>query len=120
MSNASASTSAATDVAEFFTDLDGGQFERMLSVALSKTAAAVTDNKLKGKVVIELEMKPVTGTSMVHVQHQLKFQHPTRDGEAIERVKRTTTLHVGKYGALSLVPESQIPLLDRAGQVTNG
>ena len=29
------STSAATDVAEFITDLDGGQFDRMLSIALS-------------------------------------------------------------------------------------
>ena len=35
--------SAATDVAEFISDLDGGQFERMLSIALSQSAAATVD-----------------------------------------------------------------------------
>lgn len=34
-------TRAATDVAEFITDLDGGTLEHMLSIALSQTAAAV-------------------------------------------------------------------------------
>ena len=34
------SVAAATDVSEFFTDLDGGIFERKLSIALSQVAAA--------------------------------------------------------------------------------
>lgn len=46
------STAAATDVAEFITDLDGGQFERLLSIALSQTAAAVVDNGKKGEVKV--------------------------------------------------------------------
>jgi uncharacterized protein YfdQ (DUF2303 family) len=46
---------AATDVSEFITDLDGGQLETMLSVALSKTAAAVVDNGKKGKAARKVE-----------------------------------------------------------------
>lgn len=49
------STAAATDVAEFITDLDGGQFERLLSIALSQTAAAVVDHDKKGAVTINVE-----------------------------------------------------------------
>lgn len=46
------SQAAATDVSEFITDLDGGQFERMLSVALSQSAAAAVDKqKTAGKPV---------------------------------------------------------------------
>lgn len=41
--------SAATDVPEFITDLDGGMFERILSQALSETAAAAVDHGKVGK-----------------------------------------------------------------------
>ena len=37
------SETAATDVGEFVTDLDGGMFDRKLSIALSQVAAAVVD-----------------------------------------------------------------------------
>ncbi len=55
------STAAATDVGEFWTDLDGGTFEHMLSVALSQTAAAVVDHEKKGKVTITLRLGVQTG-----------------------------------------------------------
>lgn len=45
MSNNHNSNSAATGVAEFLTDLDGGQFDRMLSVALSQVAACTVRTK---------------------------------------------------------------------------
>lgn len=47
----SVNTQAATDVAEFVTDLDGGQFERMLATALSQVAAGTVDNDDKGPVL---------------------------------------------------------------------
>jgi len=112
------STSAATDVSEFILDLDGGQFERMLSIALSQVAAGAVDNKKVGKVSLEFEVKPITGTHQVHVTHTLKFTRPTPDGEAGEKAKRTSTLHVGKYGKLSLAPENQMAFLDKAGNQT--
>lgn len=56
------STAAATDVAEFITDLDGGQFERLLSIALSQTAAAVVDNGKKGEVKVTFQVERIPGT----------------------------------------------------------
>lgn len=102
--------SAATDVGTFITDLDGGQFERKLSVALSQVAAAVTDNDKAGEVTVKFSLAKVGGTSQVTVSHQLKYTKPTSSGKSSEEEKRSTVLHVGKYGRLSLVPESQVEM----------
>jgi len=40
MSNRIQSTSAATDVPDFISELDGGNFEHKMSIALSEVAAA--------------------------------------------------------------------------------
>lgn len=113
MSNTS--NTAATDVAEFISDLDGGVFDRKLSIALSQVAAASVDHDKAGKVSIEFSFKKIPGTNQVHCEHQLKFTRPTLDGKASEEEKRTTPLHVGRYGRLTLAPENQMAFLDRAG-----
>ena len=113
MSKDNQSTSAATDVAEFISDLDAGQFEHKLSVALSQVAAASVDNDKVGEVSIKLTFTKIPGTCQVHVAHTLKFSRPTMNGKAGEEEKRTTPLFVGKYGKLSLAPESQMEFIDR-------
>jgi hypothetical protein len=98
---------AATDVGEFLTDLDGGQFDAMLSVALSKTAAAVVDReKKKGKVTITLDFEAIKGTHQVRVEHTVKFVAPTMSGKTSEEAGGATVLHVGKSGRLSLAQPS--------------
>lgn len=117
--NESQSNSAATDVSEFLADLDGGQFERMMSVALCNVAAKVVDNQKKGVVSISFEVTPIKGTHQVHVEHTLKFSHPTASGKAGEESTRGTPMHVGKYGRLTLAPENQMSFIDKAtGEVT--
>ena len=114
---ANASQSAATDMTEFMTDLDGGQFERALSVAISTAAAAVVDNAKKGKVVVTLDLLPIPGTHQLHIQHTLAYNRPTADGQASEKQVRTTAMHVGKFGKLTLAPENQMSFMDREGRV---
>lgn len=99
---------AATDVGEFISDLDGGQFERLLSVALSEVAAACVDREKKGEVTLKLKFDPIKNTSQVAVEHELKFTKPTSSGKASEEAKRTTVLYVGKFGAISLAQPSLI------------
>ena len=108
------STAAATDVAEFFTDLDGGMFERKLSIALSQCAAAAMDNEKSAEVTVKLVFARIPGTSQVNCDHILKFVKPTLDGKAGEEEKRATVLHVGKYGALSL---AQPALMGKQGEI---
>lgn len=109
------STSAATDVAEFITDLDGGQFERMLSIALSQVAAGTCDNDGKGEVNVKFTFSKVPGASQVICTHQLKFSRPTQGGRASEETSRKTALHVGKFGRLTLAPENQMAMFGRDG-----
>lgn len=106
-------TQAVTDVPEFITDLDGGQFDRSLSIALSTVAAAVVDNDRTGEVNIAMKIKPITGSHQVRVEHTLTFKRPSRDGKATEDVTRSTVMHVGKFGKLSLAQPS---LLDENRQ----
>ena len=108
------STSAATTVSEFMEDLDGGMFDRKMSVALSQVAAAAMDHNKEGEVSIKFTFKKIPGTHQVQCAHGLKFTRPTADGKASEEEKRSTALHVGKYGRLTLAPENQIAFLDRA------
>ena len=104
------STSAATDVGEFITDLDGGQFERMFSIALSQVAAGTVDNDGKGEVILKIGFTKVPGASQVICNHSLKFSRPTASGRASK-----TALHVGKFGRLTLAPENQMAMFDRSG-----
>ena len=94
--------SAATDVAEFITDLDGGQFEVMLSTALSRVAAAVVDHERKGKVAVTFDILKIPGTHQVRITHSVKFSNPTSLGAQSEEVETSTVLHVGKGGAMSI------------------
>ena len=102
--------SAATDVCEFLTDLDGGIFERILSQALSETAAASIDHGKIGEVSIKFKIERIAGT---HLVHDVKFKKPTSMGSASEETSGATVLHVGKYGRLSLAQPS---LLDEERQ----
>ena len=106
-------TAAATDIAEFISDLDGGIFERALSVALSQSSAAVIDMGKKAKVTITLDIERIESTHQVRVAHVLKFVRPTSNGRAGEETTGATVLHVGQYGALSLAQPS---LLEKARQ----
>lgn len=106
-------TQAVNDVPEFITDLDGGQFDRALSIALSQVSAAVVDNKRGGEVSIKLKIKPILGSQQIRVEHTLSFLRPTMDGKAEEETTRSTIMHVGQYGRLSLAQPS---LLERERQ----
>ena len=99
-------SAAVTDVAEFVTDLDGGQFDRKLSVALSTVAAACVDLARKGEVTIKFKFDPIKGTQQVCIEHELKFVRPTSSGKASEEDRRATVLHVGRFGKLSLAQPS--------------
>jgi len=111
--------SAVTVVSDFLADLDGGQFERMLSIAASQCAAAAIDHSKNAEVVIKFTFQRLKGTQQVDVKHDLKFVKPTADGKSSEHATRSTVMHVGKYGKLTIVPESQTQMFTRDGQPNN-
>ena len=106
-------TTAPTDVAEFVTDLDGGQFELLASQALSESAAATVDFGRVSEVTIKFKIEQIMGTHQVRIQHDTKFKRPTSMGTKTEETSGATVLHVGKYGRLSLAQPS---LLEKSKQ----
>lgn len=110
-------TTAVTDVSEFITDLDAGVFERQVSAALSQAAAACVDNQKQAEVNLKFLLKPIKGTSQTHVQHTLAYKKPTSTGKIAEDTTQTTTLHVGQYGRLSLVPDNQLDMFKKDKEV---
>lgn len=95
-------SAAATDVGEFLTDLEGGQFDSALSAALSEVAASVVDRGKKGKVRVDFTFQAIKGTHQVDVAHTVTFTRPTLTGKRSEDHSGATVLHVGKGGRLSL------------------
>lgn len=99
-------TAAATDVPELIAELDGGMFERMLSIALSQTSAAVVDHGKVGEVTIKIKLEKIPGTQQVRMGHDLKFSKPTSTGKSSEETGGATVLFVGRFGRLSLAQPS--------------
>lgn len=108
-----------TDVPAFISDLDGGMLERRLSLALSSVAAAVIDQDGVGEVSLKFSFKTIPGTKQVHCTHKLAFSRPTEAGKAGEDETRTTPMYVGKFGRLSLAPETQMAMFDKKGNPQN-
>lgn len=102
--------SKPTDVVQFIADLEGGVFEQKLSAALSDVAAATIDNDSAGEVIVKFTTKRIGQSYMVNVSTELKYKRPTKNGgEATEKIRSATPMHVGTGGRMTLYPESQVP-----------
>ena len=114
--NAQANSSASpvvNDPNEVLGEFDGGNFMLILARSLTSVGLSVVENKRKGKISIDLDFTLIPNTQQVSITHALKLSRPTTDGESMEKVKRDTVMHVGKYGKLTVMPESQLDLIPR-------
>jgi hypothetical protein len=107
---------AVTKVDQFLTELDGGQFAVMLSEALSTTSSLVVDLQRPGAISIKLKIKPIKGTTQVQIEHDISFTKPTLEGKTTIEASRETPMYVGRGGALTIVPQSQLSFLDGHGK----
>lgn len=105
-----------TDTLEILQDLDGGNFLEKLNRALTEVAGGVMDQKVKGKIVISMEMSPIGASAQVNVVHNLDYTLPTDYGSVRETDKTSTVMQVHTGGKLSFEPENQVPLFDRRGE----
>lgn len=73
---------------------------------LTHAKARAWAKKQGGEVAIKFSFSKVPGASQVICAHQIKFTRPTADGKASEEVTRKTSMHVGRFGRMSIVPET--------------
>lgn len=91
-------------------ELQGGILPQILTRALSDTAMAVAehgDAKSKGKVVLEIVVKPGKGAYALVLAHKIRFDHPTARGRKSEEAADTTDAFVNSLGHVSVVPDVQ-------------
>jgi len=94
--------SAPTDVPELIAELEGGQFELIVSKAISACSAATVDHGKASEVTLKFKIEHIPGTSQVRMQHDVKFSKPTSIGKTSEETSGATVLHVGRFGKTSL------------------
>ena len=93
---------AVTDVTQLVGDMEAGTFERRISVAISRTAAAVVDRQKPGKVTLTFEIEPVKGTQQVAIEHTVAYAHPTERGKVSETDGGETVFYVGRGGKVTI------------------
>lgn len=105
-----------TNVPVFFTELDGGVFERKLSSVLTDVGAAVIEHGKGGEVTIKLKLSQIGNSHQVSIEHILSFARPTLRGKRTEEDKTVTPMYVGTSG-LTLFPENQSQMFTKTGDV---
>lgn len=103
-------------ITTFLPELYGGTFEAQITNALKEAALAVAaheSGKVKGKVAIEFSLQRISESRQLTVEHKLKYEYPTTKGKRSEELATATPVYCGNRGALTIAPESQIPMFDR-------
>jgi hypothetical protein len=107
----------ATDVGQFFQELDGGVFEQKLGEAIHEACKGAVGFEKAASITVKLDIKRLGKSHQVNVAHKIVSTVPTMRGKMTEEETTETPMHVGKNG-VTLFPENQYQMLDRQGQPT--
>jgi hypothetical protein len=102
-----------TSMESLLDELNGGVFRQQLERALSDVALGVVthgDKGKKGKVTITFDMARIGESNQVNLKHTLDYKAPTARGKRSEDLACETPMHVGRDGALTLMPDTQMSL----------
>lgn len=107
-----------TNVKEFIETLNGGIFNRQLSIGLSEVAAALVEHGGKGELTISIKMEQVGNTKQIKLPTTLKYTRPTSSGKRIEDFESVSLMYLGMSG---LVPfrEEQEQMFTADGKVVD-
>lgn len=111
-----------TDVSQFITDLDGGQFEADLGKILTAVGIAVADHGKKGKITIDLNLSRIGQSNQVNIKHKISYQRPTSRGDQSEKSGGETALYVSATQGMTFFPsrEGQGALVGKDGATQPG
>ena len=95
------------DFTEVLAELDAGQLAAKLSRIVCLVALGVIEHGKKGKVSLVLDMERLGESSQINLGHQISYSKPTLRGKAGEDDATSAIMHVGRAGAVTIMPESQ-------------
>lgn len=97
----------AFSAAELMGELEGGLFDRKLSIAFKTVAGAVCDIGRGGVVTVKFAFKRIGESRQVMVTHTIEHTRPTVRGSASEDDATQSPLYVGPGGVVSVIPFNQ-------------
>ena len=97
----------ATDLSEFFSDLDAGVVQQMVEQALSDIAMAVVTTGKKGEISMTFKVAQIKNFDQVDIRHTLSVVKPTPRGRQVEEDTSETAMYVHRGGVLKFYPADQ-------------
>lgn len=102
-----ANATRATDLNEFFNDLDAGIVQQMLEQALSDVALAVVSTGKKGHISLSFNVSQIKTFDQVAIKHEITVKKPTSRGSQTEQDLNETAMYVHRGGILKFYPADQ-------------
>jgi len=99
-----------TDIANMIGELNGGQVEQMLNLALSDAALNTLTHDKVSTVTLQLKMTRIGDSNQVGVVSTVSYKVPTKRGSRSEDYATDTPMFVGAGGKLSVTPDNQIDI----------
>lgn len=99
-----------TDVTQMIGELNGGQVEQMLNIALSDAALNTLTHDKTSEVSLSIKMSRIGDSNQVSAVATVKYKVPTKRGSRSEDYATDTPLYVGAGGKLSVTPDNQIDI----------
>lgn len=105
------------NIAQFVGDLDSGDFETRLAIAIKTACAGTIRTGKVSSVNIDLSFSQVAHSRQLLVKHKLAFVEPTDTGKVSEESTKSTPMHYNADGTVTLMPDSQTDFFkDRSRQ----
>lgn len=99
--------SRATNLSDFFSDLDAGVVQQMLEVALSDVALAVVNTGKQGEISMSFKVAQIKTFDQVDIKHKITVVKPTLRGRQVEEDSNETAMYVHRGGVLKFYPADQ-------------
>lgn len=104
------------DFVETINDLDAGVFAEKINRGMSEAALAAVyhgDKGKKAKVTLEFTLERIGDSRQLQITHKITKSVPTPRGRASEDDATSTALYVGRSGALTITPDTQLDMIGR-------
>ncbi len=99
-----------TDITQLIPELNGGQVEQMLNIAISDAALNTLEFDKVSEVSLSIKMSRIGDGNQVGAVCVVKYKVPTKRGSRSEDYATETPLFVAPGGKLSITPDTQIDI----------
>lgn len=99
-----------TDISQMIGELNGGQVEQMLNIALSDAALNTLTHDKKSTVTLKIDLSRIGDSNQVSAVSTVSYKVPTKRGSRSEDYATDTPLYVGAGGKMTVTPDNQIDI----------